>query len=123
MSAVATGVPGLGLPWRAALWRAAAASWLPTLVPILFGLLRDCGHCQGSYLLSLPIVPGVLLPALCQLDDAWFFVVGGATTLALFAGLALLLRELPVRLGWVAQGLAAVLVAFEAIGFAMALRA
>ena len=41
----------------------------------------------------------------------------------MFLVLFLLLRELPRRLGFVAQGIAVVLIGFEAVGFAMALRA
>ncbi|MBL8739254.1 MAG: hypothetical protein JNL12_22695 [Planctomycetes bacterium] len=123
MSAIDAGPTALGLSWRGALRHAAATLWLPTLVPVVTGMLRDCGHCLGSYLLSLPMVPGALVPALCRCDGAWFFVVGGTATLLLFVALLLLLRELPRRLGWVAQAIAAGLVLFEAIGFAMALRA
>jgi len=123
VNAGAAGSSALGLPWRAALGHAAASLWLPVLLPVVTGMLRDCGHCLGNYLRSLPMVPGVLAAVLCGLDGAWFFAVGGAVTLLLFGVLLLLLRELPRRLGWVAQGIVAVLVLFEAVGFAMALRA
>jgi hypothetical protein len=110
-------------PARGVLVRAVCALWLPVLVPIATGVLRGCGHCQTSYVLSVPVVPGVLVPAMLGLDDAAFVVVAGAATLAAFAVLTIALHELPRWLGHVVQGLAAVLVAFEAIGYAHALRA
>lgn len=123
MNAATAGPAALGLPWRAALGHAAATLWLPVLLPVVTGMLRDCGHCLGNYLWSLPMVPGALAAVLSGLDGAWFFVVGGAVTLLLFLVLFLLLRELPRRLGFVAQGITAVLIGLEAVGFAMALRA
>jgi len=119
----AAATPALGLSWRSALWRAAATVWLPTLAPIVTGMLSGCGHCATSYWLSLPVVPGVLLPLLLQLDDALFFVVGGLVALLLFALTALLLRELPAKAGYAAQAIVALAVAFESVGFAAALRA
>jgi hypothetical protein len=35
-------------------------------------VLRGSDHAAAAYLLSLPIVPGVLVPVLCNLDGAWF---------------------------------------------------
>jgi hypothetical protein len=113
----------LGLPARRALLHAAAALWLPALVPIVTGMLRGCPHCQESYLVSLPIVPGILAPVLLNLDDAPFVVCGAAVTLGLLAVLALLLYELPRGLALAVQIVAAVAITFEAIGFAHALRA
>lgn len=110
-------------PARGVLVRAAGALWLPVLVPLATGMLRGCGHCQASYLLSLPLVPGVLPPALVGLDGAAFFVAAGVVTLAAFAALAAALHALPRALGHVVAGLAAAAVAFEAIGYAHALRA
>jgi hypothetical protein len=114
---------GLGLAWRHAMQRAACTLWLPVLVPVVTGMLRDCSHCLTNYLLCSPLVPGILVPVLCNLDGAAFFVVGGVMTLLLFALVALLLRELPRGFGYVAQAIVTVLIAFEAIGFAGALRA
>ena len=122
MSAAAAS-PALDLPWRRALVRAAATVWLPTLVPIVTGMLSGCGHCATTYWLSLPTVPGLLAPVLLQLDDAPFFVVGGLVALLLFALTALLLRELPPKLGYAAQAIVALAVAFESVGLAMAMRA
>jgi hypothetical protein len=62
--------PAPGLPWRRALVRAAAMVWLPTLAPVVTGMLSGCGHCATTYWLSLPTVPGLLAPVLLQLDDA-----------------------------------------------------
>lgn len=115
--------PPLGLPWRRALVRAAATVWLPTLVPVVTGMLSGCGHCASTYWLSLPTVPGLLAPVLLQLDDAPFFVVGGLVALLLFALTALLLRELPAKAGYAAQAIVAIAVAFESVGIAMAMRA
>ena len=122
MSAVATS-SDVGLPWWRALVRAAATVWLPTLVPVAFGMLRDCSHCATNYWLSLPTVPGLLAPVLLQLQDALFFVVGGLVALLLFALTSLLLRELPPKLGYAAQAIVALGVALESVGIAAAMRA
>lgn len=116
-------VPPFGLPLRAALWQAALWTWLPALLPLPLGMLRDCGHCLSSYAMSLPIVPGVLAAVLINIDDAWFFVVGGVVALGLYALLVLLLRELPRGCARVASIVVAVVVALQAVGFASALRA
>lgn len=113
----------MGLPWSRALVRAACTVWLPTLAPIVSGMLSGCGHCATNYWWSLPTVPGVLAAALAGCDDAWFFVVGGTASLLLFALTSLLLRELPPKLGCAAQAIVALGVAAESIGFAAALRA
>lgn len=113
----------LGLPWRPALVRAACTVWLPTLAPLVAGMLSGCGHCATNYWLSLPTVPGLLVPALLQLQGAPFFVVGGLVALLLFALTALLLRELPAKLGYAAQAIVALAVAFESVGIAAAMRA
>lgn len=119
----AAAAPVLGLPWRRALVRAAATVWLPTLAPVVTGMLSSCGHCATTYWLALPTVPGLLAPVLLQLDDAPFFVVGGLVALLLFALTALLLRELPAKAGYAAQAIVALAVAFESVGLAMAMRA
>lgn len=85
----------LGLPWRRALVRAAATVWLPTLAPVVTGMLSGCGHCATNYWLSL----------------------------LLFALTALLLRELPGKAGYAAQAIVALAVAFESVGIAAAMRA
>lgn len=110
-------------PWRRALVRAAATVWLPTLAPVVTGMLSGCGHCATNYWLSLPTVPGLLAPVLLQLEDAPFFVVGGLVALLLFALTALLLRELPAKLGYAAQAVVALAVALESVGVAAAMRA
>ena len=113
----------LGLAWRSAMVRAAATLWIPVLVPVVTGMLHECSHCQTTYLLCLPLVPGIVVPVLCNQDDAWFFVVGAVVTLAMFGVTALLLRELPRGLGHVVQAIVVLLIAAESIGFANALRA
>lgn len=122
MTAPAT-VATFGLGWRAALVRAALTVWLPTLVPIVAGMLSGCGHCASTYGRMLPIVPGVLVPVVAGLEHTAFVVVGAVVALALFALTALLLRELPRRLGYFAQGVVALAVAGEAIALAVAMRA
>jgi hypothetical protein len=118
-----TAVAPLGLPLRSALWQAALWTWLPALLPLPLGMLRDCDHCLASYAMSLPIVPGVLAAVLLRLDNAWFFVVGVAVALGLYALLVVLLRELPRGLAMVARLVVAAVVAVQAVGFAHALRA
>lgn len=115
--------PASGLPWRRALVRAATTVWLPTLAPVVTGMLSGCGHCAATYWLSLPTVPGLLAPVLLQLDDAPFYVAGGLVALLLFALTALLLRELPAKAGYAAQAIVAVGVAIESVGIAAAMRA
>jgi hypothetical protein len=122
-AATATASRPFGMPLRAASWRAVSWLWLPALLPLPLGMLSDCSHCVTSYWLSLPIVPGVLAPVLLQLDNAWFFVVGGAVALGLYALLVLLLRELPRGYALAVRLVFAVVVALQAIGFAYALRA
>lgn len=102
---------------------AAGTLWLPVLVPLLTGMLRDCDHCLQNYLLCCVLVPGILAPVLLGLDDAWFVVVGGATTLVLFVGLWVALHELPRWWRWALQAVVVLAISFEAIGFAHALRA
>ncbi len=109
--------------WRRAMLLAAASVWLPTLLPVVLGMLHDCGHCLCTWWLCMPMVPGALPAVLLQLEDAWFFVVGGAVSLALFGGLALVLRELPRPWSHLAQSVVVLAVAAQAIGFAFALRA
>jgi hypothetical protein len=112
----------LGTTWRMALGRSAATVWTPALVPVVTGMLHECSHCQTTYLLSLPLVPGMVVPVLLRLDDAWFVVGGAVATLVVFGVTALMLRELPRALGYVVQAIVALLIAFEAIGFANSLR-
>ena len=68
-------------------------------------------------------MPGLLVPALLQLQGAPFFGVGGLVALLLFALTGLLLRELPAKAGYAAQAIVALAVAFESVGLAMAMRA
>jgi len=102
---------------------AALTLWLPVLVPLLTGMLRDCGHCVQSYLLSYVLVPGILVPALLHLDDAAFVVVGGLTTVLLFAGLWRALCRLSAPWNRALQAVVVLAIAVESIGYAHALRA
>jgi len=108
--------------WRRACVRAAATLWLPTLLPVLTGALADCGHCATSFWRSLPVVPGLLAPVAMGLDDAAFFVAGGAATLALFGVVVLALVEAPRWLAVAAQAAVALLSGLTALGYAHALR-
>ncbi len=123
MNPPAASAPPFGLAARAALAQAACTVWLPVLTPVVTGMLRDSSHAQETYLLSFPLVPGILVPVLCNLDDAWFLVAGGLVTLALFAVVALALRELPRPFRLAVQVVVVLAVALESIGFANALRA
>jgi hypothetical protein len=109
--------------WRHALLLAALTLYVPVMMPVLLGMLRDCGHCATQYWLSAPVVPGVLVSLLLGLDDAWFFLVAGAVTAALFGVLALAMRELPLPWSAAVQAPAIGFVGLQAIGFAAALRA
>jgi hypothetical protein len=102
--------------------QAALTLWLPVVVPLVTGMLRDCDHCLQNYLLSLPLVPGILVPVLLGLDDALFFVVGGAATLLCFATVWAVL-QLPSPWHRVLQVVVVLAVTAESIGYATALRA
>lgn len=102
---------------------AACTLWLPALVPLVAGLLRDCSHCFWSYVAMLPLVPGVAVPAALGLDDAWFFVTAGLLALLLFALLVAALQRLPRAYGIGLRAVVVLGVAAEAIGLAQALRA
>ncbi len=108
--------------WRAGCL-AALTLWIPVLVPVVGGPLRDCAHCLRTFLLCLPMVPGALAPTLLQVPGVWFFVVGGLVALVAFGMLAVVLRELPRPWSSVIQVIVAIGVAAEAWGFALALRA
>ncbi|MFY9343075.1 MAG: hypothetical protein WAT39_11330 [Planctomycetota bacterium] len=123
MNPPAAAAPPFGLAARAALLQAACTVWLPVLTPVVTGMLRGSTHAQQMYLLSFPLVPGILVPVLLNLDDAWFFIAGGVVTLALFAVVVLALRELPRKFGFAVQAVVVLAVAAEAIGYTNALRA
>jgi hypothetical protein len=110
-------------PWGRALWIAAGTLWVPTVVPLALGMLSGSSHALQGYLLFLPTIPGILAPVLFGLDDFWFVLVAVLPTLAMFGGLAVAAREMPRGLLYVVQGVVMTLIAFEAIGFAYALRA
>lgn len=110
--------PGLAVGARAAL-----VLWLPVLLPLVTGMLHEEAHVASTYLLSAPLVPGILVPVLLQLDGAWFFVVGGLVTALLFAALCWGLARLPRPWALALQVAIVLLVAFEAVGYANALRA
>ncbi len=97
--------------------------WLPVLTPVVLGTLQGCGHCVSTYWLFSPMVPGVLVPVLLQLDDVSFVAVGLLVTLLLFGLLSLALRELPRPWSFVAQWMMMLAVGGQAFGFACALRA
>ena len=110
-------------PHRHALKLMALTLWLPCVVPILLGMLRDCSHCVQSYLLMVPLVPGIIAAVLLRLDD-FAFVLGAAVPTALIGyGVYLAARKLPRRpLGWI-QGVVAVVVASQAVVLCSWLRA
>lgn len=108
--------------WGRACSLAAATLWGPCLLPFVAGPLRECDHCAATYAACLPMVPGVIVPALANLGGAWFFAAGGAVALALFAVLAVALRELPRPWSLGVQVPVALAIAAEALGFASLLR-
>lgn len=119
-----TGAPGDPLPRTRgrALGLAAATIWVPCLLPAVLGMLRDCSHCLWAFAKLFVIVPGVLVPVLAQLDDAWFGCAGAAVTLALLVVYYLAARELPRRWLHAAQALGVVAIGLEAIVLAYLLR-
>ena len=102
---------------------AALTLWLPVLVPIVTGMLGGSRHAFESYLLCLPLVPGILVPTLLQLDDAPYMIVAGLATLLLFALVCWALARLPRRPAITVQVAVVLAVTFEAIGFANSLLA
>ena len=107
--------------WRRALWIAAGTLWVPTAVPLVLGMPGDSGGALRDYLLSLPLIPGIVVPVLCGLDGFWLVLAAALPALAAFGVLAVLARELPRPLLYVVQGVVMTLVACESIGFAYAL--
>jgi len=101
---------------------AALLLWVPVLVPIATGMLRD-SYAFQTYLLCLPLVPGILVPTLLQLDGAWYMIVAGLATLLLFAVVCWLLSRLRRRPAIAVQVAVVLAVTFEAIGFANSLLA
>jgi hypothetical protein len=108
--------------WPRAIGLAALTIWGPCLAPFVAGPLRECDHCVGTYAACLPIVPGVILPVLCNFQSAWFFVAAALVTLALLGVLSLALRELPRPWSLGVQAVVAVAIGAEACGFASLLR-
>jgi hypothetical protein len=96
--------------------------WLPALVPLLCGMLRDCEHCLYTYLAMLPIVPGAIVPALLDLRSAWWFVVAALPVLAMGGVLYVLWREAPRAVCAVAGAIVAAVVAAQGFGLCFALR-
>lgn len=96
--------------------------WLPALLPLLCGQLRDCQHCVREYLALLPIVPGVIVPVLLDLRGAWWLVVGALPVFAMGFVLYLLWREAPRAVCAVAAVVVAVVVAAQGFGLCFALR-
>lgn len=102
---------------------AALTLWVPVLVPIVTGMLGGSSHALQNYLLCLPLVPGIIVPTLLQLDDAWYMIVAGLATLLLFAVVCWLLSRLRRGPAIAVQVAVVLAVTFEAIGFANALLA
>lgn len=123
MSAVASGgAVGQSSRW-AVLGEAAAVLWLPALLPVCFGVLREESHCLWTYLAMLPLVPGAIVAVLLHADGVWFGVAAAAPTLLALLGLYAAGREMPRALLRVVQALVVVAVAVEGFGLAHALRA
>lgn len=106
-----------------ALLEAAAVLWLPALVPLLTGMLRDDSHVFWTYVAMLPVVPGTIVAALLQAQGAWFVVAAAVPTLLLGVVLYAVGREAPRWLLVGCHGLVAALLVAEAVGLAYALRA
>jgi len=123
VNAAQVAVEALPRPRRRALGIAAGTLWLPCLLPIVLGMLRDCGHCMETYLKMFAMVPGVIVPVLLRLEDVWFGVVAVAVTLGALGGLYAAAREMPRGLLYALQGVVMVLVGVESIGLVAALRA
>lgn len=107
--------------WRTPLLRTALVWWGGSFAAFVFSPLAECSHCVQSYLMMLPVQPGILLAALCGTDGLGFAVTAGAITLVLLLVTAVLLRELGVR-WWVAAVPLALLAAAQGIAFGYALR-
>lgn len=120
MAAVASEL--LPRPRSRALREAALVLWLPALLPVVTGMLRDCSHCLWTYLAMLPLAPGAIVAVLLQAQDAWFVVAAAVPTALLLAGLYAAGREAP---RWLLRGLQIVVVAgvaAQGVGLAQAIR-
>lgn len=128
---VTPSVPRIAVPTRTApsrlagfgqpLQRTALTWWGGSFAAFLFSPLAECSHCVQSYLMMLPVQPGVLLATLCGANGLGFAATAGAITLALLLVTAVLLRELGVR-WWVAGVPLALLAAAQGVAFGHALR-
>lgn len=123
MSALEAATEVLPRARKRALWIAVGTLWLPCLMPIVLGILRDCSHCMITYLQLFAIVPGVIVPVLLRLEDAWFGVAGAGVTLAALVGLYAAARQMPRAWLYALQVLVMLLVGLEAIALAQLLRA
>lgn len=116
MSELAAERPTWGRAWLLA----AGTVWLPTLLPFVFGQLRD-GHVLQSYARMLLAVPGLLPAVLLGLQGTRCFVVAAATSLALCSLVAVAVRDGVTPMTRLMQGVVIALVAVEAFGFAYVL--
>lgn len=105
---------------RPALLRAAAALWLPALLPFVFGPLTECTHCVQEYLQLLAVEPGFLAAMWCR-NGPGLHTVGGLATLLLLALVATLIG-VAGRRWWLVAIPVAVLAGVQALGLGYLLR-
>ena len=116
--------PAMPRRWPKALLLAAAAVYLPTLVPFVAGPLTGCGHCVATYLTLLPIVPGIVAGALVPAKGGLVScLLAGALTAALLVAATALARRLPARDLTAAFAVLTPLIGVESFLFAVMLRA
>jgi cytochrome c biogenesis protein CcdA len=101
---------------------AAAAVWLPCVLPLL-GIVNDSTHALTTYLMCFVVVPGMLVSAILQLEGFWFGVIASSVTAMIFTALYFVARYWPRPSMQVIMVIAAGLLAFEAIGLGHAFRA
>ena len=109
--------------WTKSILIALVTVYLPIAVPFAVGPLTECSHCVANYLRMSPIVPGCAIGLRFPGFGLLFYLVTGATTLALLAGCLTMARRLPIRALLMTQLLVMLLLTLEALALAVLLRA
>ena len=100
---------------------AAATLWLPCLVGL--GVVLGSQYALATYWKFFAVLPGLIVPVLCQLDDSLFVVFAVLTTMLAYVVLYLSVRHMPLIPMRITVAVAAALVAAEAVVIGGILRA
>ena len=100
---------------------AAATLWLPCLVGL--GIVVGSQYALATYWKFFAVLPGLIVPVLCQLDDFLSLVLAVLTTLVAYVVLYLSVRHMPLIPLRITVAVAAALVGAEAVVIGGILRA